>query len=74
MHLSLPTDEGLGLALTQLLGFLLEEKRRELHRLDAHAPVRPHLGRYLLEPLQCSRRERDETPFGPTGIRRPAAA
>jgi hypothetical protein len=60
-------DEALGLVLAQPLGFLLEKKRRELHRLDAHTPLHPHLGGDLLEPLERSRRERDQTPLGPTG-------
>jgi len=49
--LSFGMDKTLRLALAQLLRLLLEEKRRELHRLDAHAPLRAHLGCYLFEPL-----------------------
>ena len=62
------------LALAQLLRLLLEEKRRELHRLDAHAALRAHLGCYLFEPLQRTRGERGEAPFSPTGICGPATA
>ena len=39
---------GSGPPLTQLFGFLLEKKCRELHRLKAHASSHPHLGGDLL--------------------------
>src|SRR5262245_31070719 len=74
LGLSLRANETLGLSLTQFIGPLLEKKRRELHRLEAHAAPLPHLGRDLLQPFQRPRRERDQTPFGPTGVRRSAAA
>src|SRR6267143_6043001 len=61
------THELFGLALAQILGRLLEQKCRELHRLDAHAPMLPDLGRDLLESLERSRCQRDEPPLGPAG-------
>src|SRR5262249_25517439 len=72
--MSLRPNETLGLALAQLLGFLLKEKRPELLGLEPHARVSAHLGRALLQPFQRLRRKRDEAPFSPTGIRRPATA
>jgi len=72
--LSLRLNETFGLALAQLLGLLLQEKRCELHRLHAHAPARPHFGRDLLQPFQRLRCEWHKAPLGPAGIRRPSAA
>jgi hypothetical protein len=70
--LSLRANEILGLVLAQLVGFLLEQKCGELHRFGAYAPVPPDRGRNLFEALEGSRCERDETPLGPSRIRRPA--
>src|ERR1700680_3551778 len=67
-------DKTLRLALAQLLRLLLEEKRRELHRLDAHAPPRAPLGCYLFQPVSRARWAGGEAPFSPTGIGGPATA